>query len=232
MNRKVSAVLVVIALSVLLLSSGCVQTAIHSRVQPDGTVSDYRVTLNTSSAVYRLLAQSATEEGYSSLREMFSDPGYYRKDGEGSDLFGGDTNFEYDEVWSGDSVRLVFKNQAPMKPDAESGLRIYRDGEYLVYRHAMNAPSQQAESEYSGMASSMFPLDYYLEMPGTIVDSNANTIQGNTAEWHTALGGPGVTEIYAKSELPPSLPGFTCIQGIAGVLGLAAAAVHARRRKE
>jgi hypothetical protein len=217
---KAKALLIlVIALSALLLSSGCVQTAIYSKVKPDGTISDFTFTLNTSSTVYHLLAQSAKEEGYSSLREMFSDPTYYSQNNQRGELLAGNSHFEYTEEWGEGNVRMIFKSKVPITPDSGSGLQIYRDGDHLVYRHAMNSSTpQEPGSEYSSLASSMFPLDYYLEMPGKIVESNANSIQGNKAEWHTTLGGSGYTEFYAKSELPVSLPGFTFVHGIFSIV--------------
>lgn len=219
MKVKVLSILIIISLSALLLSSGCVQTVIHSKVKSDGTISDLTLTFNTSSTVYHLMAQSAREKGYSSLREMFSDPDYYSQNNESADIFAGNSNFEYKEEWVEGNVKMIFKSRAPIKPDSGSGLQIYRDGNHMVYRHGMGSPAQQeSSSEYSGMASSMLPLDYYLEMPGKIVESNANSIDGNKAEWHTTLGSSGYTEFYAKSELPVSLPGFTFLQGIFSIL--------------
>ena len=61
-------------------------------------------------------------------------------------------------------------------------------------------------------------LHYYLEMPGKIVDTNANTVNGNKAEWHLTGTDVFTTEIYAKSEVPAlALPGFSALAALAGL---------------
>lgn len=66
-----------------------------------------------------------------------------------------------------------------------------------------------------------FALHYYLEMPGKIVETNANTIEDNKAEWHLTGADAFNTRIYAKSEIP-AIPGFEIFFGlfalIAGVV--------------
>jgi hypothetical protein len=73
-------------------------------------------------------------------------------------------------------------------------------------------------------------VDYYLEMPGEITDSNADEVDGNTAEWHAT--GPDAytnTRIYAESDKPTMLsaPGFGAIPA---VLALLLGAFYFRRR--
>jgi len=77
---------------------------------------------------------------------------------------------------------------------------------------------------------SALPVHYYLEMPGKIVESNANTITDNKAEWHLSGLDAFSTKIYARSEVPllPSIPGFAGTSAILGVL--AVAAIVLRRR--
>ena len=59
----------------------------------------------------------------------------------------------------------------------------------------------------------------YLEMPGTIVDANANVVEGHRAEWHLSGSDMGGTELYAKSEVPaPSLSGFGLLVCVTGLL--------------
>ena len=67
------------------------------------------------------------------------------------------------------------------------------------------------------MMLSSITLDYYLTMPGKIVDSNANVVNGNKAEWHLSGKDLSNMKIYAKSEVPAT-PGFGAILAIAGIM--------------
>jgi hypothetical protein len=59
-------------------------------------------------------------------------------------------------------------------------------------------------------------VDYYLEMPGKIVNTSATVVNNNKAEWH--FGGADLmnTSIYAESQPPSLLPGFTSFVAVAG----------------
>ncbi len=63
------------------------------------------------------------------------------------------------------------------------------------------------------MLSSMIKVNYYLEMPGKIVDSNADKVKGNKAEWHFSTR---KTPIYAKCEILKS-PGFEVFGAILAI---------------
>jgi len=168
-----------------LLFGGCVTVSVESKVGRDCTVERYRTVINTTPLVYSLLVESAKEKGYQSLRDaILSDVDEEYRD-----------RVMYDEVWSEDRVSIVVegRNFVP-----EGGVRIWKDGEFLVYEDSSFA-------NFSGIT-----LHYYLEMPGKIVDSNANVVKDNRAEWHL-VGGSAV--IYAKSEVP-SIPGFDLLSGL------------------
>lgn len=45
-----------------------------------------------------------------------------------------------------------------------------------------------------------YETHYYLEMPGKIIESNADVVNGNKAEWHILDG--STRNVYAKSEIP------------------------------
>jgi hypothetical protein len=49
---------------------------------------------------------------------------------------------------------------------------------------------------------SALTVHYYLEMPGKIVESNADTIADTRAEWHLSGLDAFSTTIYARSEVP------------------------------
>ena len=79
-----------------------------------------------------------------------------------------------------------------------------------------------------------FGVDYYLTMPGPVVESNADAVDGNTAEWH-ATGSEAFSEtrIYAESDAPTiaPVPGFGMGVALLAVtaVALGGAALHRRR---
>ncbi|MFZ0005377.1 MAG: hypothetical protein WCC86_03870 [Methanoregula sp.] len=79
------------------------------------------------------------------------------------------------------------------------------------------APLFNAAEEQEMMQSMLsgITVDYYLEMPGKIVNTTATTVNANKAEWH--FGGTSLfnTSIYAESD-PPSISGFTSLITIIG----------------
>ena len=68
--------------------------------------------------------------------------------------------------------------------------------------------SAAEEQEMMQTMLSGITVDYYLEMPGNIVNTTATTVNGNKAEWHFSGTSLFNTTIYAESQ-PPSIPGFT-----------------------
>jgi hypothetical protein len=71
------------------------------------------------------------------------------------------------------------------------------------------------------MMLSGISMDYYLEMPGKIVDGNADTIKDNKAEWHLVGADISKTKIYAKSDIPilPFLSGSEMTLAFLGIMG-------------
>jgi len=71
------------------------------------------------------------------------------------------------------------------------------------------SPSYQMEDDLFGLTDavdSAITIHYYLEMPNDIIDSNANAVSENKAEWHM-LKASQMREVYAKCETP-RLPGI------------------------
>ncbi|WP_445475410.1 PGF-CTERM sorting domain-containing protein [Methanococcoides methylutens] len=119
---------------------------------------------------------------------------------------------EYSEVWDEDNnVKMIISGIIPPNIYTET------DGDYLIYRHTIT--DNLTISDYSEYGAAAIDVHYYLEMPGEIVESNANVVDGNKAEWHM-VGGIQPEDIYAKSELP-SIPGFGIISSILAMLAIA-----------
>ncbi|MBP2145539.1 hypothetical protein J2129_000993 [Methanofollis sp. W23] len=195
-NRTVA--LVFLSLLGLILVSGCFTMDVHAAAHEDGTVSDYRIEFTTSSFAYNLIKENAKENGYANVREYI-------------EAEAGNTSISYNETWDDDSVTLTIQCSDPLLPDAPKWVVTKEDG-YLVYKDMRFLDEDEeidASDKLTGAMLSSCTLHYSLEMPGEIVESNANTFNGKSAEWH--LTGSDIFEvpIYAKSEVPtPSIPGF------------------------
>ncbi|MFO7966348.1 MAG: hypothetical protein R6U44_01955 [Archaeoglobaceae archaeon] len=190
-------------IAVAIVFSGCMTVSVHSKVSKDGDVDNYRMVINTSSMVYSTLSEQAKEEGYASLRESFTSNVSEEMKG----------NVTYDEKWSGDSVSIIIESHGD-QPIEDGNLIIYREEDYLVYEDNFEGGEGQEEpDEYTKQMLSGFALHYYLEMPGKIVETNANTIEDNKAEWHLTGADAFNARIYAKSEIP-AIPGFEMFIGL------------------
>lgn len=238
-NRRVTAG--ALSLLALILLSGCVQIGVHSTVAADGTIDEYRMDITVSRTVYGLIESGAEENGYGSVEA------YLLADLEGESAVQADedslfqaldaSNAErvtYDETFDGDQVTMAITIEG-VTPRADGPITITeRDGQ-LVYedRTFVNESSTNASgSEFARQATAGFAVDYYLTMPGEITESNADEVDGNTAEWH-ATGSDAFTDthVYAASETPSSvsLDGFGV--GIALVSILVAFGLVALRRR-
>lgn len=167
--------------------------------------------INTSRTVYGILEQSTEDESYDSLRDSFlSDINESRAE-----------DVEYEEDFRGDEVTITITatdfmsgSDSSISITEEDGALIYEDDTFL------NETAEQQPGDSSEISQSItagLAVDYYLTMPGEIVESNADTVEGNTAEWHESGEDAFIDDrIYARSELPTgvSLPGF----GVLGVL--------------
>ncbi|MCC4772005.1 hypothetical protein FXV91_18100 [Methanosarcina sp. DH2] len=91
-------------------------------------------------------------------------------------------------------------------------------GDYLTYRDPIGDLASdygKDEEDPFGMNEAMdsaIKIHYYLEMPNEIIDSNADFIDGNKAEWHM-VNSNSIRDIYAKCEVP-LLPGISLFSSL------------------
>ncbi len=184
-------------LVIAIVLSGCATITVDTKVRKDGSIERTRMVVNTSSLVYGFLVESAKKKGYSSLRESFmASVGEDMKD-----------KVSYNEVWHGDQVSIIIEAVDYVPKEGEK-LTIKKENGYLIYQDLTFLSDKAAPSdEFSKAIMGTFSLHYYLEMPGKIVDSNANVVKENKAEWHLVGTDAFNAKIYAKSEIP-ALPGF------------------------
>lgn len=202
-------------------ASGCLAIEEHVKVSGDGSIEEFRISMNMSKELYLLLLENTTSNSLCGDIEKNADE---------------QVELTCDEKINGNQAIIVITAK-DIKPENKSGsadsddsildgIRVYKEGDYLVYEdYTWLDEEESKESEDWGEFASLITLDYYLEMPGKIVDSNANIVNGNKAEWHMNGNQMGKVKIYAKSEVPKG------ICGPASVLGLALLPLLFRKRK-
>lgn len=197
-----------IILLCLAFSSGCFTAEIHSKVNSDGTLGSYSVGITTSQFVYGMLTSQAKEDGYSNLGESLmkdAEPGSY----------------SYNEKWDGDTVEITISTTQTMQSTDPELWKIQVENGYMVYndKRLVSDDITGDSNEFADAMLNSVAVHYYLEMPGKIVESNANVVDGNKAEWHLTGANAFNTDIYAKSELPVfGLPGFGLIITLIGLI--------------
>jgi len=203
--------------------AGCLTMDVHVKVNPDASVGSYTVTMNMTSAAYTVLTESAHAAGYQNLREQLT-----------AEAAGGGSALTYSEQWGRESVTVVLEADGPIRSVNGTQWKIQRSDGTMVYEDARLLSGRihdaaAGEDRYSTAMISALKVHYYLEMPGRIVESNANTIADNRAEWHLSGLDAFSTTIYARSEVPLlAIPGFAASGALLGIL---AAAMVVLRRK-
>ncbi len=236
-------VISVAILSLIVIAGGCLDISMYTKVAGDGNVSDMRMEINTTSYVYGLIQEGARQHGYETVEEyMLSN----LTEAYGNGSAGGNT-FDYGEEWYGDGkVKMTLAAKGSFMPGGP--FDVYRDGDYMIFEFAPEAspapttrPSPTASpygydddspflSNLSDAMMSHVTFNYYLEMPGRIVESNATAVDGNKAEWHMSGRGMDGMRMYARSEVPAAAPGFEAILAMAGIV--AGYCLVASRKKE
>lgn len=135
---------------------------------------------------------------------------------------------EYDESFDGDRVTMTI-TLTGYDPGEDTDISINESDGTLVYedRSFVNESAQlsmEGQGNVTSAVTAGLSVDYYLTMPGEIVDSNADEVDGNRAEWHETGADAFVdNRIYAESETPtvPGQPGFGVGAAIAALLAVA-----------
>lgn len=134
-----------------------------------------------------------------------------------------DSLYNYDEKWNGDKVSIIISAKNTIQPTDPVNWTITKVGNHMIYedKRFTSFPKSDKNNEYSTTMMNTISLNYYLEMPGKITTSNANTVDGNKAEWHLQGDKISTTKIYAESEIPtlPFLSGFEALLALVGIIG-------------
>jgi hypothetical protein len=193
---------ILLAVAALVLC-GCVAVHIDvsTKVSKDA-IDEYKINFTMNKLAYLFLLGEAKNKGYPSVREYFLskiDPSL---------------KVTYDEEWGENSVSVIITIY-DFIPSENSKVMLLKRDNYLIFSdHSFYDPKFVIEIN---QVVSGFSLDYYLEMPGKIIDSNANVVKENTATWHLYGKDVFTTVIYAKSEIPQT-PGFSIIYTVAAMV--------------
>lgn len=189
------------ALALLLLLGGCAQIAVHSTVNPSGEVEEYRINVTMTRQAYGFLDNAAEDEGYENVRSyLLSDVNESVEE-----------KMNYEQEFDGDTVYISMRldefephNSDAISVSTEDGQLVYEDT--IFYNETATESDSNSDSELAESIMSGLAVDYYLTMPGEITDTNADAVDGNTAEWHES-GSDAFTDtrIYARSEKPTSI---------------------------
>ncbi len=180
MNRNLVLITLIIFATGALLS-GCISINVESKVGRDCKIEYYKISMNMTSYVYDLLQRDAAKKGYSSLRESFYSnisPEYK-------------SHFSYNEIWHGNYVSIIITAR-DIPPDGKN-IVVEKENGNVIYKDYTFDNKNVSSILIMGGA-----IHYSLEMPGKIIDSNANIVKGNKAEWYITQ--PVV--VYAVSEIP------------------------------
>lgn len=204
-----------LALTALVVLSGCMTATVDSTVAADGTVSEYDVTLEMSPTVYDGLQNRAQQDGYDSVE------GYLLADVNTSRM----ENHTYEQNLDGENVTIsmTFTNWNP-GPESDVSTTVSDGNVTYEDRTFLTADEESDVAFGDGVA-----VEYRLTMPADITSSNADLVRNDTAVWEYAADEPVEEPIRATSPAPSSAfgPGFSVITAVGALL---AAAVLARMR--
>lgn len=205
---------IVLSLSIILiiLISGCISISYDSKVDKNGGIEKYNMTLDTNSFIYSLL-----NSGNQSLKDNITSRGG-----------------KYKEIWDGNNVKIIISGIPPENASVE------KSENYFIYRDKighLGSVAQKNKTEktddidksFSNAMESPIKVHYYLEMPSKIIDSNADSVNDNKAEWHM-LNLTSIRDVYAKCEVPSALPGVGLI-GLVSILIITALILTGKVRK-
>ncbi|WP_248907647.1 hypothetical protein [Halocatena marina] len=185
-----------IGICVLLVSlvslSGCltIPISVDSSVDEDGTISSYEMRLNISTNAYSYIQRGARSEGYSSTEEYIMN----KSMSEINRTRVG--NIEYSESVNGRNVTVTIRLE-DYTPANNSLISVTKRNGRVIYTDRTFEASDAA----SGPDSLTVPVRYTLTMPGEILNSSADRVEGDTATWEMTDAEASQTRIHAKSDV-------------------------------
>lgn len=216
MKRRFLAVLGVI---ILIGLSGCATVSISAEVNDVNTIDEYEINISTSTTAYAYLESVAEEDGYENVEELLTE-----------DLYGSNISesIDYTEEIDGNEVTISVMYSELYVRETELITIEERDGE-LIYRDETVQDEDFDSSETQTTES--FVLEYELQMPNEISESNADEVDGDTATWRrTGEDAYRGFVVEAESPEPTSspIPGFGVLAATVALAAVALLGVYRR----
>jgi hypothetical protein len=181
-----------IGLSVLLVSlivlSGCVTVSVNSEVGSDATIESYEIEMTMSQRAYNYLEQSASSEGYSSVKEYMLAESF-------GNVKNNSESMEYSESSEGANKTITVRFDG-YTPSSRSPITVRKLNETTMLYTDRTFISASEQS-----SSGSIPVHYTLTMPGEITNSTADSVEGDTATWDLSGAESARTVIYAESKI-------------------------------
>jgi hypothetical protein len=134
------------------------------------------------------------------------------------------TDATYSTYESGGSVYLDFSFNVPLFDDAD-GMIVSLTGNILRFEDRSFSEMQDDSGDYTDF--SLYNINYKVTLPSNIIDSNADTVSGRTAEWEFQTMTPGV--IYATCDITAQSPASGWLLLIAGMVFAAVLVLRYRK---
>jgi len=178
-----------------LFITGCVTIDEHVKVNKDGEIEDFWVSVTGLPYIVKEEGSLCKGKGLSNYKESKWVLKDRRITNDGIVVVYESHDMICKEYWfNNKTVKLVGKFKT-ISSESIRGIKITKENGYIIF--------EQYSKESSDATSVPININVYLEMPGKIVESNADKVEGNKAEWHlTPNTYNKITKLYAKSEIP------------------------------
>lgn len=189
-SRRIGICIILVLLTVL---SGCVTgtVSVDTTVGGDGTIESYAIQMNMSQESYNYLERASRSEGYSSVE-------YYFKNITISNINKENVkNIVYSES-SEDGNKTITLRLEGYTPTESRSISATKQNGTLVYT---DRTFMDSGNGYGGSTAGGLSIHYTLTMPGKILNSSADSVEGDTATWDLNSSEASRTRIHAKSEV-------------------------------
>lgn len=198
----------------LLVTLSACTASVDSRVAEEDTIELYVLEIEMDDGAYDLVADGLRNEGYGPERPM-RDALLTDLDALGSQI----GSIQYTSRNLTGDRRLIVLTLTEFSPSANSNvtLRETADGR-LVYEDGMLSRDTVLGSRVGNFSA--IEASYFLTMPYDIVESNADTTSGPTAEWYRpTISEPFTVRAVSRIPVPPEAALAVETEGEVAVVG-------------
>lgn len=215
LSRKRAAVLGVIA---IVLLTGCLNMTVEVDVGDDGSLEEMYTEIDMNQLLYDSLQTQAQQDGYESVGESLLDDA-------DEDAW---SNIQYDQTETDDGV-VIEITASDGDPSAVDGLSVSVEDGQVTFTDSDGFQGFAGEGQDLSEFEEQIEMEYVVNMPGPVSDSNGNVEGDSTVRW-TLAEHRGVGSFEATSDIEESSdgsPGFGLVPGLVALaLGGASLTVY------